>query len=65
MIIDTNGDNVLDLTKFYNDFKDEKAPHVQIGGFSLGRDKKLGKNGDKTYKKDQDYSDDRVSWTSH
>jgi len=65
VVIDTNGDNVLDLTKFYNDFKDEKAPHVQIGGFSLGRDKKLGKNGDKTYKKDNDYSDDRVSWTSH
>jgi len=65
VVIDTNADNVLDMTKFYNDFKDDKAPRVDVGGFSIGKDKKLGNKGDKTYKKDTDYSDDRVSWTSH
>jgi len=65
VVIDSNGDNVIDVSKFYTDFKDENAPRVAIGGFSLGKDKKLGKAGDQTYKKDQDYSDDRVSWTSH
>jgi prepilin-type N-terminal cleavage/methylation domain-containing protein len=65
VVIDTNGDNLIEVSKFYTDFKDEKAPRGLVGAFSLGRDQKLGKNGDQTYKKDQEYSDDRVSWTSH
>ncbi len=64
VVIDTNADNVLDLTKFYNDFKADQAPHISVGAFSLGKDKMLGTKGDKTYKKDTEPSDDRLSWVS-
>ena len=53
------------MSKYYTDFKDENAPRVSVGAFSLGKDKMLGKNGDKQYKSGTKISDDILSWSSH
>ena len=65
IVIDTNSDNIIDVSKYYTDFKDENAPHVSVGAFALGKDKMLGKNGDKQYKNGTEVSDDILSWASH
>lgn len=65
IVIDTNSDNLIDVSKYYTDFADDNAPRVSVGVFSLGKDKTLGKNSDKQYKNGADLSDDLLSWSGH
>jgi general secretion pathway protein G len=69
IVIDQNYNNIIDLQKQYNDFIDEakddtddKGVRSGVGAFSLGKDQKLGKAGDKQYKQGTQFSDDIVSW---
>jgi hypothetical protein len=62
IVIDTNGDERLDLTGIYNDFTGEAAPRKRVGVFSMGKDGTLGANGDRLYRKGPVKSDDVVSW---
>ncbi|HEY3899495.1 MAG TPA: prepilin-type cleavage/methylation domain-containing protein [Chthoniobacter sp.] len=52
------------LNLSYKDFQDEAAPRVNIGVFSLGKDQRLGTNGDAFYKNPSTSvtSDDIISW---
>lgn len=66
IVLDSNGDNVLDVNEFYSDFGGvEAAPRVTVGAFSLGKDRKLGKGGDRKYKDGEAISDDLLSWSGH
>lgn len=65
IVIDANSDNVIDVSNYYTDFAGPDSPRVTVGAFSLGKDKKLGNNGDKNYKTGTDFSDDLLSWASH
>jgi prepilin-type N-terminal cleavage/methylation domain-containing protein len=65
IVIDANSDNVITLDSYYEDFSNQDAPRVSVGVFSLGKDKLLGKQGDKKYKDGAEYSDDLVSWAGH
>lgn len=62
IVIDSNDDGRLDLTGIYSDFTGDKAPRKQVGAFSLGKDGKLGTNGDRTYRNREKMSDDVLSW---
>jgi hypothetical protein len=62
VVIDSNEDNKLDLGAFYSDFAGDAAPRAGFGAFSLGKDKKLGKGGDRKYQSGDERSDDQVSW---
>jgi prepilin-type N-terminal cleavage/methylation domain-containing protein len=63
VILDTNGDNVLDVNQVYSDFNDAEKPRgIPAGAFSLGIDQKVGTNGDGRFRKGADASDDLVSW---
>lgn len=62
IVIDTNGDGLLDLTGIYSDFTGDNAPRKDVGVFSLGKDGKLGTNGDGVYGKGDAKSDDIISW---
>lgn len=68
VIMDTNYDNRIDLTvSFYTDFAGVTgttglAPRQTVGAFSMGKDGKLGTNGNKMYKNGTDNSDDVISW---
>lgn len=63
IMIDTNFDNRLDMGQCYTDFKtNDDKPRTQVGAFSLGKDNKLGDNGNKKYREGQKKSDDVISW---
>jgi type II secretory pathway pseudopilin PulG len=66
VVLDTTGDDRIDLTNFYTDFSGNgtggKAPRKRVGAFSVGKDGKLGKNGNNTYKLGTEASDDVISW---
>lgn len=62
IVIDTNGDERLDLSGIYHDFTGEAAPRKKVGVFSMGKDGTLGTNGDRLYRKGTVKSDDVVSW---
>jgi prepilin-type N-terminal cleavage/methylation domain-containing protein len=68
VIIDTNYDNQIDMgSQGYQDFAfstgaSNKAPQTGVGAYSLGKDGKIGNNGDGNYKKGGTASDDVVSW---
>jgi prepilin-type N-terminal cleavage/methylation domain-containing protein len=62
IVIDTDYDNTIDVSKQYTDFASPNAPRVGCGAFSLGKDNKLGNNDDKTYRKGSTPSDDVISW---
>jgi prepilin-type N-terminal cleavage/methylation domain-containing protein len=64
VVIDTNGDNKIDIGSQYTDFAEPNLPRVQVGAFSIGKDKKLGDNGNSMYKNGSVKSDDVVSWTN-
>jgi hypothetical protein len=49
IVIDTNGDERLDLAGIYDDFTGSSAPRKRVGVFSLGTDGKLGTNGDRRF----------------
>jgi prepilin-type N-terminal cleavage/methylation domain-containing protein len=65
IIMDTNSDNTIDAGKYYEDFKDDNVPRVSAGVFSLGKDKKIGKDGQNKYKDGTEVSDDILSWFGH
>lgn len=54
--------NSSDLTGIYNDLTGTAAPRKRVGVISLGKDGKLGTNGDRVYGKGDTKSDDIVSW---
>jgi prepilin-type N-terminal cleavage/methylation domain-containing protein len=66
VILDTNGDDQIDLKDTYTDFAGAgdsgKAPRKKVGAFSMGKDEKLGTKGDKTYRSNGQVSDDVISW---
>ena len=64
VVMDTSGDNKIDVGSQYTDFAAPNEPRAQVGAFSLGKDKRLGTNGDSTYKVGTVKSDDVVSWTN-
>jgi len=62
IILDSNGDEQLDLTGIYNDLTGAAAPRKRVGVISLGEDGKPGTHGDRVYGKGDTKSDDDVSW---
>jgi hypothetical protein len=67
VILDTNGDERVDLEGIYSDLSGAdrtsgKAPRVLSGAFSMGKDETLGTKGDHTFRNAADKSDDLVSW---
>src|SRR4051812_36037602 len=51
IVIDANPDNILSLDdQSPDDFTADNAPRTSVGAFSLGKDKMLGKKGDRKYK---------------
>lgn len=62
VILDSSGDQHISVDQYYKDFKPDDLPLVEVGAFSLGKDKKLGEKGDGLLKKDGTRSDDAVSW---
>jgi prepilin-type N-terminal cleavage/methylation domain-containing protein len=62
IVMDTNYDNVITVGQYYSDFATPNDPKVGVGAFSMGKDNKLGNNGDNTYLKGTVRSDDIVSW---
>jgi prepilin-type N-terminal cleavage/methylation domain-containing protein len=67
VVVDTTGDERINLDGYYADFTGDdpttgKAPRKRVGAFSMGKDETLGKNGDRTYRKGNDVSDDVISW---
>jgi prepilin-type N-terminal cleavage/methylation domain-containing protein len=67
VIMDTTGDERIDLVDFYTDFAGAdstsgKAPRKRAGAFSMGKDEQLGTKGDKVYRRGSELSDDVVSW---
>ena len=67
VILDTNGDGKIDLEGFYHDFAGPdmtsgRIPRKRVGAFSVGKDGKLGKGGDKVFRKGLDISDDVISF---
>lgn len=63
VVMDSNRDGQLDLSRFYQDFSASAAPRVGVGAYSLGNDGKLGRDGNKLYRVGTDKSDDIVSWS--
>jgi type II secretory pathway pseudopilin PulG len=62
IVLDANADNTIDVHSFYPELIGDAAPRVSVGVFSLGKDKKLGKDGDRKLKIGDERSDDIVSW---
>ncbi len=67
VIFDTSGDERINLDGYYSDFTGDdpstgKAPRDRVGAFSMGKDGKLGKDGDRTFRQGTVRSDDVVSW---
>lgn len=66
VILDTTGDDRIDMEGIYTDFQGAtdsgKAPRKKVGAFAVGKDEKLGNNGDKAYRTSSETSDDVVSW---
>lgn len=62
VVLDADYDNVIVVDSQYTDFAAPNSPRVGCGAFSLGKDNKLGNNGDNTYKKGSTVSDDVISW---
>ena len=62
VILDTNLDDVLDVTQVYSDFVDSEKPRVPAAAFSLGKDEKIGTDGDGQFRRGSEASDDIASW---
>jgi prepilin-type N-terminal cleavage/methylation domain-containing protein len=62
IVLDSNYDNVLDVSQVYTDFSDTEKPRTAVGAFSLGKDNKIGENGDGRYRNGTKVSDDVISW---
>ncbi len=66
IIFDANGDDRIDLKGYYGDYTgvdtSGMAPRRKVGCFAMGKDGKLGNNGDHVYKNGTELSDDVVSW---
>jgi prepilin-type N-terminal cleavage/methylation domain-containing protein len=54
VIFDSNYDNVVKVRDYYSEIKDDESPRTGVVAFSLGRDNKLGNNGDKKLKDSDD-----------
>lgn len=64
IVMDTDSDGVIDVSKQYTDFSTPNAPRVGVGAFSIGKDGKPGTNGNNTFRNGADKSDDIVSWAN-
>lgn len=62
--MDTNFSNTIEIESQYTAFKSPAEPRVTVGAFSLGKDKKIGNNGNGllTDPTDGTKADDIVSW---
>lgn len=60
IVVDTNYDNQVDLNNWYSDIPKDESPRTGVVAFALGRDGKLGAEGNKKSLDKQ--SDDIVSW---
>jgi prepilin-type N-terminal cleavage/methylation domain-containing protein len=58
VVLDSNYDNQIKVKDYYSDVKEDESPRVGVIASALGKDNKLGTNGDK---KIQD-ADDVVTW---
>lgn len=65
IVLDSNSDNVIDLKDFYPDLSGADAPRISVGVFSLGKDRKLGINGDRKLNDGANSADDLTSWSGH
>ncbi|HEY3835093.1 MAG TPA: prepilin-type N-terminal cleavage/methylation domain-containing protein [Bryobacteraceae bacterium] len=59
--VDANYDNQITNLP-YTDFATNQGPRTGVAVYSLGKDQKLGNNGNNTYKTGTTTSDDIVSW---
>jgi prepilin-type N-terminal cleavage/methylation domain-containing protein len=67
VVLDTTGDERIDLKRFYTDFSGDdpttgKAPRMRAGAFAVGKDGRIGKNGDMLYKNGTEPSGDVISF---
>jgi prepilin-type N-terminal cleavage/methylation domain-containing protein len=62
VIVDSSGDQHISVDQYYKDYTPNDLPLVEVGAFSLGKDKKLGEKGDGMLKNNGTRSDDAVSW---
>ncbi len=58
VVLDSNYDNQVSVKKYYSDVKEDESPRVGVVAFALGKDNKLGTDGDKKIQE----ADDAVSW---
>jgi hypothetical protein len=62
VVLGTSRRDELDLSPFYHDLSGSSAPRVSVGVFSLGKDGKIGTNGDHFLRNGTVQSDDIFSW---
>ncbi|MES2568455.1 MAG: hypothetical protein V4710_00185 [Verrucomicrobiota bacterium] len=63
IVIDTNGDGLLDVDQFYSDFKETERPRATVGVFSMGQDNRVGtEKAPNLYRGKGVVSDDLISW---
>lgn len=60
IVVDTNYDNVVEVTQYYSDIPKDESPRSGVVAFALGRDNKLGADGNK--KSLDKESDDIMTW---
>ena len=60
IVVDTNYDNQVEVSTWYSDIPKDESPRSGVAAFALGRDNKLGNDGNK--KSLDKNSDDIVSW---
>jgi len=62
IVIDGDYDNKITKNLPYTDFQDTTAPLTGVCVFSVGKDGKVGNNGDNMYRNNGTNSDDIISW---
>ncbi|MES2568454.1 MAG: hypothetical protein V4710_00180 [Verrucomicrobiota bacterium] len=63
IVIDTNGDGLIDVDQFYHDFKETERPYTEVGVFSMGQDNRVGtEKAPNLYRGKSIRSDDIISW---
>lgn len=62
VVLDSNYDDRIELVQYYSDIPKDESPRVGVVAFALGKDNKLGKDGDNKLGASGETSDDVVSW---
>ena len=58
VVLDTDYDNKIEVKPYYSDIPEDESPRTGVVAFALGKDNKLGKDGDNKIAE----ADDVVSW---